>query len=182
MKPSLLPYLVLIVTLLSSCSEDKEKPSVANYDGEALMFSDCLQQDWADHTGTHYNMDFTFVGEKTVFLRHENIVGEEYFTFSEEFDFYIFMELFTAGTKEFTGGVYHSIGENSFDEVEDENVFRTFWFGPEPGAIIPAESGQVVVKIGKSGNYAISFDITLQDGNELTGSYIGAPQYVVGRR
>ncbi|MEO9477460.1 MAG: hypothetical protein ABJG41_18080 [Cyclobacteriaceae bacterium] len=182
MKSSLLPFLLLIVPFLYSCSEEKEKPSLANYDGEAFRFSDCLQQDWEDHTGTHYNMDFTFVGEKTAFIRHEDITGDEYFTFSEDIDFYIFIELFAAGTKEFAGGVYHSIGENSFDEVEDENVFRTFWFGPEAGAIIPAQSGQVVVKIGKSGNYAISFDVTLQDGNELTGSYIGAPQYVVGRR
>lgn len=182
MKSSLLPCMLLTISLLYACSEDKEKISAANYDGETFLFSDCLQQDWADHTGTHYNMDFTFVGEKTEFLRHENIVGDEYFTFSEDIDFYVFVELFTTGTKEFTGGVYHFIGDKSFDQVEDENVFRTFWFGDEPGAIIPAENGQVVVKIGKNGKYSISFDVSLRDGNKLTGSYIGAPQYVVGRR
>ncbi|MFT6868104.1 MAG: hypothetical protein ACJA08_002954 [Cyclobacteriaceae bacterium] len=176
-------FLLTISTLaiLSSCAKEKEIISALKYDGNTYTFSHSLQEDWGAHTGTHYNMDFTLVGEHTFFEKKLNGSGETYFTLSQEIDFYVFMELFDADTESFVGGNFSYLGDDLFEDVDDENVFRRLWFGTEEGEIFKAQNGSINLSIGTSGTYTISFQATLDNNKEIRGTFIGIPEYTIGR-
>ncbi len=170
---------LLSIVLIQSCAKDKETISALNYDGKAYSFSHGLQEDWGAHTGTHYNMDFTLVGENTFFERNQNALGETYFTFNQDFDFYVFVEFFSAGTDQFTNGNFRFLGNDDFADITEENVYRRFWFGSTPGELLRSTGGTVKISTSKAGTYTISFDVTLDNNKAVKGTFIGIPEYVL---
>lgn len=172
-------FLFALLTLsfvFYSCDDDTSTSSSISYGLLDYRLSDLLEEDWGTHTGAHYNKDFTFVGEQTIF--EENLTGTTvYYTFSEEIDCYIFLELFTPG-EVFSVGAFNALGNRKVEDVGDECVFRRFFFGQSTSELIVSDEGMVTLSRLPNGFYKISFDVVLENGKELKGSYIGPSIYV----
>jgi len=170
---------ILFVLSLSSCFHYEEEVSVISFDQKDYKLSSFLEEDWGHHSANHYNMDFSIVGESTIFEQKQDVAGNVYYVFSEPFDCYLFVEMFSAGPEEFQDGVFRYLGNRKIDEVaDDEFVFRRFQFGRSENEKLYAREGYVTVTIDNKGTYHLKFDVDLDTGGHLTGTFIGQPEYL----
>lgn len=170
-------HLIWILPLLSSCYDYEEDTSVIQYDRKPYALSDVLMEDWGGHTETHYNVDFTFIGEHVTFEENQTSQGTIFYTLSDTIDCYIFVELFSPGAEKFTTGNFQRKGRDEFEELKDQHVFRRFLFGRSLDESIEAEDGNILVTVDSRGTYRIRYDVTLEDGKELTGKFAGQAIY-----
>ncbi|WP_258105196.1 hypothetical protein [Marinoscillum sp. MHG1-6] len=174
-------FIGFITTLvLSSCNKESDVLSVLHYEDQTLMFSHCLMEDWGAHTGTHYNMDFTIIGESVYFEKQTDYAGRPYFVFSDSVDFFVLIELFSPGTEQFTTGTFRKKSrDESFEEIAEEYIYRRFLFGTAQENFSAIE-GNVKLVAFKNGTIRITFDVLLNNDNRVSGTYEGIPEYVEG--
>lgn len=179
MTMRLLAILFLSCVVLSSCYEYEEELSAIAYGSRDYALSSVLLEDWGPHSANHYNMDFTIIGEESLFEERQDARGEVYFTLSEEFDCYIFTEFFSPGRETFREGTFHALGNRDISEVgDDEFVFRRVQFGRSQGERIFGTGGTISIVITGEGVYRMKYDVSLEDGKKLTGTFIGLPEYL----
>lgn len=173
----------LVLSLFfTSCLEFEDERSELTYGRKGYEFSDVLMEDWGDHADSHYNVDLTLVGESSLFERHTSDRGNTFFTLTEEFDVYLFVELFAAGQKGLRPGVYTMLGDREFHDAAEEDVFRRLFFGRNSQEGLAAESGEVRLVITRDGTYRLTFDVELESGRGLKGTFAGVPHYLDQRR
>ncbi|REE01745.1 hypothetical protein [Marinoscillum furvescens] len=173
---------LISMLLFTSCLEYEEEISEVSYGRKGYIFSDVLLEDWGNHAESHYNVDMTFIGESSMFERHVTDRGNTIFTLTEQYDVYIFLELFAAGQKGLKPGVYTMLGEDELEDVPEQDVFRRFFFGRSSQEGIPAESGEIRLIITHDGTYRLTFDVELASGRELSGTFAGIPHYLDQRQ
>lgn len=162
---------------IGACDDDSPDNPGITYELEEYHLSDLLEEEWGAHTGNHYNKDFTFVGNQTTFVEITNGFTV-YYTLSEDPDCYIFMELFAPG-ESFSTGAFRALGRRKIEEAHpDEYVFRRFYFGRSLSEIIVCEEGLVTVSRLANNFYKITFDVVMEDGKSLKGSFVGPSIYV----
>ena len=126
---------------------------------------------------THYNYDFYLVDKADITLSDlESSTGELNTTF------FLFAELFSPGDDEFRTGTF-TFNENADDDdyffvdvdlVVDSNNDNKLSLAD---TFYDAEGGTITVA-GTPNNYTLTFNLTLDNGKKLTGSYTGNFQYV----
>jgi len=170
--------LLLSSLLFTSCFEYEEELSLVQYGSRDYALSGVLQEDWGAHSGEHYNMDFTIIGETSVFEENQNALGETYFTLSEDFDCYLFTEFFSPGKEGFQEGTFTALGNRKLSEAEGEFVYRRVQFGRSLEEAIFGENGTITIVITSKGVYRMKYDILMENGRKLEGTFIGTPQYL----
>ncbi|WP_425391249.1 hypothetical protein [Ekhidna sp.] len=173
---------VTISIFLSSCSKDDGPSSgenVLTFDGNAYTMVDGLVSDYgsgfpysSDQSTAHYNLDFTvFDGEITLFEDGFSSVGVT---------LEVYVELFAPG-ESFSAGTFQYVDDDaSASETENKHVFsagEVIVVGSSSDNEYEVTGGSVVVSGSGNTNYTLTYNLQVEGGRTLTGTYAGSFKY-----
>jgi hypothetical protein len=178
MTQKLLPLFILLVIILNACNEYEEDVSQITYANTTFHLSDILREDYGPHSGEHYNIDYSMVGEAVFFLERRNNLGQLYYELSESAaDCFLFIEFFSPGKDSFADGKFTALGDRNLSEVLGQYVFRRCNFRSSGNSSIFAEEGTIRLSISNSGVHRLYFDLKMYDGRSLKGAFTGKTNY-----
>lgn len=181
------PYLILaafFLLFLCSCSKDEDEPknelNVLTFDGTPYTMVDGIVEDYGhgflfdNGSSPHYNFDFSvFDGEVTLIENGYTSIGVS---------LEVYIELFAPG-ESFTAGTFSFVNE---DTATESDVVGKYIFADASVTVVPdsgsdvdyeAVGGSVTVSGSGTTDYTIEFDLQLEGGTSLTGTYSGDFQY-----
>ncbi|MFT6882039.1 MAG: hypothetical protein ACI83W_000405 [Marinoscillum sp.] len=178
MTQKLLPLFILLVIILNACNEYEEDVSQITYANTTFHLSDILREDYGPHSGEHYNIDYSMVGEAVFFLERRNNLGQLYYELSESAaDCFLFIEFFSPGTESFIDGKFLALGDRNLSDVPGQYVFRRCNFRSSGNSPIFAEEGTIRLSISNTGVHRLYFDLKMYDGRSLKGAFTGKTNY-----
>lgn len=183
-SPPFLILTVLLLIFLGSCSKDEDEPKEAQnaltFDGVSYTMVDGIVEDYGhgflfdNGSSPHYNYDFSlFDGEVTLIEGGYTSVGVS---------IEVYAELFAPG-EEFSAGTFSYVDEETATEsdVEGKYIFAdaSVTIVPDTGSDVDYEAvgGSITVSGSGTTDYTIEFDLQLEGGTSLTGTYSGKFQY-----
>lgn len=169
-------FLICLVFFLLACSDDSPSiPSSAflSYDNQIYTISDGLYVDFGTDSSdylSHYNYD--------LFLTDGIAFTEESGRAFANSNFIFYVELFSAGSDRFDGGVFNYIDSQSatIDNVAGQNWFSLVLLSTDADYEPLAEGITAgTIDIEQDGDmFDLAIDLQLSDGTTLTAKYEGA--------
>lgn len=175
-----LKFIVLLAiasAFLMSCEKDDDDDDGGSnsivFDGTSYSIKDGLISDYGAYD-THWNYDFVLVNAALTEVTED---GYTYFD-APEATFYVYAELFSPGTSSFQTGTFQYMSyDASAEDVDGKYYFYDVTVGTRNAdgtneMDYEATAGTVKVT-GSGSNYTIEFDVTVEGGKTVKGSYSG---------